>query len=362
MKLTRFVIGSSLLGICNGWIQNYPAKGRVWISRHVKVSNAFKGREPAGVEGVFTKAKDMRASLANRVNLRRRKRKLRKRSQVTEPRNGFKENLARVKATILLPERWEFEGEKELNSLAEMKLILRKDLKEVQENTLRLDDGRMINCLEQFPDAYGDIRMLRFLRKEKSRNPLEAAMSFKDYVKWRKKNGIDKIRAQVELNPFQVPSKLSFVDELLPSDFDLCGKVDADDREPSFTITLHIGQWQTTKLASMIQKNDVTLEDFLLYWVYKFESVHKALHAESIKQQRMVFIDNPVDLKGFTAKQISPGFVTRVLRPWVKQMQSNYPETARAIDVFNPPRVISLLWRLMVPLLRPGTVAKIRIR
>jgi len=75
-----------------------------------------------------------------------------------------------------------------------------------------------------------------------------------------------------------------------------------------------------------------------------------------------VFVEAISDLKGFSLRQITPAFVSLVLRPWISELQANYPETAKRINVVHLPKVVSLLWKAVNPMISPGTAAKIRIR
>jgi len=64
-----------------------------------------------------------------------------------------------------LPEGWEFKNEKEVKELATMKVILKKEFADLAHSVVTLQDGRVVNVVKQFPDVYGDMRLLRFLRK-----------------------------------------------------------------------------------------------------------------------------------------------------------------------------------------------------
>lgn len=63
---------------------------------------------------------------------------------------------------------------KETQRLASMKLLLLADLEAIESRTVQLR-GQTVNVTEAFPDVYSDLRMLRFLRKEKDQDPLPAA-------------------------------------------------------------------------------------------------------------------------------------------------------------------------------------------
>ena len=339
--------------------------------------------EPAGVENVFAVAgtmvmsKSQAKSLAERVKpgsrltwfqsggKRRRQRRLNPHETLGAdshiPGHVGKKEVSDMIKKISLPEGWAFKNDKELENLASMKIFLEKDFRDLANSTVQLPNGKVVSVLSHFPDAYGDVRILRFLRKERKEDPISASLSFRRYLRWRGDNKIDEVRAAVESHPFAVPSNIERVSELLPCTFDVNAEGTQQPSDARVLVTLFVGKWRTSTLASLVRNNEISLADFLVYWTYMFESLHKNLYRESVRQNKMVFLDAKADLRGFSLQQLSPSFVSTILRPWIHQLQSNYPETARRIDVIYPPKVLALLWKLVVPLLSPGTVAKIRI-
>ena len=76
----------------------------------------------------------------------------------------------------------------------------------------------------------------------------------------------------------------------------------------------------------------------------------------------MVFIDEVCDLSGMAMKQRSPEFSSTVLKPWLDLTQSHYPETAKRIVFLNPPKIVSVIWKIVTPMASPGTVAKVSLQ
>ncbi|CAB9527709.1 SEC14-like protein 1 [Seminavis robusta] len=366
MKSATFLVGAFVMG----GSQWPPLASRKIISQGLP-RNGMKSdeRDPAGVESVFYQAKKIRktqlARLARKTkpgskNPGGKRRQRRQRGFLggeQDPIPVGQRAVERMKQQISLPLELE-NDDKELEALATMRVLLEKDFQHLKDKTVVLPDGQECHVLTQFPDVYGDIRMLRFLRKDRAKNPVSASISYRKFLRWRRDNDVDLVRAQVEVYPYKVPSKLQVISNLLPCDFD------GHSFEDSVLISLYVGQWQTSDLARLIiqDDNELSLQDFLLYWTYNFEPLHKQLHAKSAAQKTMVFVNANSDLDGFRIQQLSPSFISIVLKPWVQQLQANYPETAKRIDVIHPPRVVALLWKLITPLLSPGTVAKIRIR
>lgn len=261
-----------------------------------------------------------------------------------------------------LPEGWEFKNEKEVKELATMKVILKKEFADLAHSVVTLQDGRVVNVVKQFPDVYGDMRLLRFLRKQKTEDAVAASAAYRKFLAWRKANDVDNIRALVETRPFEVPTTSEFVPDFLPFDFRTKGQPENPSENIGAIILLSIGKWRTSELTSLIKRGELSLSDFSVYWIFIFESLHKCLYSESVKQKQMVFVEAISDLKGFSLRQITPAFVSLVLRPWISELQANYPETAKRINVVHPPKVVSLLWKAVNPMISPGTAAKIRIR
>ena len=104
----------------------------------------------------------------------------------------------------------------------------------------------------------------------------------------------------------------------------------------------------------------ITLDDFLDYWIFIYESLHLTLHKESVDRHKMVYVDEACDLSNLSLRQFSPSFVTKVMKEWLKMTQNNYPETTKRIWFFNPPRIINVAWNIVTPMTSPGTVAKVR--
>lgn len=224
----------------------------------------------------------------------------------------------------------------------------------------------VINPVEDFPGAYGDLRLLRFLRKDKRQDPTSAAMRFMKYVTWRKDKKVDLIRFEVGRNPFQPPgNSAAALAELVPCNFDLSlesGKTynKYDDVSNAIPALLEAGNWDTPSIAHAIRNGSLTLDEFLEYWIYLYESVHYKLYDESKSCGAMVYIDEICDLTNMTLSQFGPGFVSKVLSPWLQMTQAYYPETTRKIIFFNPPKIINVIWNIVTPMASEGTTKKIQ--
>ena len=119
---------------------------------------------------------------------------------------------------------------------------------------------------------------------------------------------------------------------------------------------LYIGAFDTQGISEQIasSESDITLDDFINYWIYLYESIHLNLYQQSLDSGKMIFLDEVCDLKGLSIKQFSPYFVSKVMKPWLTMTQAYYPETTRRIYVLNAPSVVNLAWKLVTPLLSKG--------
>jgi len=414
------------------------------FDRSTDEANAVKNRrEPAGAESLFSTAKLMRGRLAMKattatsgsggrerrgergrtgprgrtrrsyrgrshgsIRLRRRlwtlvrqirfRRKLRRRGKgresVREGGDGDDDpaamgcdagDLERMRASITLPP-WALCDAGEGTRLAAMKLLVEDDMAEARKRTVRLPGGglKAVSVAEAFPDVYGDLRLLRFLRKDDPQDFRSAASRYREFLRWRRDGRIDiLVRSDVEEKPFQPPHPI--VAQRMPYEF-------FHDRHRDFSpppssspegqrkqeqlamipIALSVGDWETGAIADLIlgtgryhpnrHEQRLSLDDFLRHWVYLFESLHRQLYRESLRRKRMVYVDEICDLSGMSMGQLSVGFVTGILKPWLKVTQTYYPETTGRISVLNPPAILSVAWKIVSPMVSENTLAKIR--
>jgi hypothetical protein len=251
-----------------------------------------------------------------------------------------------------------FESEEEKKRLAAMKFLLEQDLRGLKNKTIRLADKKSVPVATAFPDAYGDLRLLRFLRKDKKQDPVSASLRYQNFLHWREENNVDEIRARVEMQPFHPPSSL--ITDYMPCEFDLT-ETALPDKSNNIPVVLNIGEWKTAAITKLILEKKISLEDFIRHWIYMFESLHRQLYLDSYRLEKMIYVDEICDLSGMRMQQFSPAFVTQVLKPWLGVTQTYYPETIKHIFFVNPPRVLSLIWKIVAPMSSPGTVAKVRM-
>ena len=242
--------------------------------------------------------------------------------------------------------------------LQQMKALLESDMQSIIERGLH----------KTSPDVYGDLRLLRFLRKSKERDVVSAADRYRSFLVWREEYNVDKIRSTIseDISNFTpLDTKLQRVASYFPMNFDdMIGESNTtsyDDTAFQPSAILYIGAFDTKGISSEIKstQSDISLQDFLDYWIYIYESIHYHLYQQSIQCGDMIRLDEVCDLEGLAIQQFSPYFVTKVMKPWLTLTQQYYPETTRRIIVLNSPSIINVAWNLVTPLLSQGTVDKI---
>lgn len=261
---------------------------------------------------------------------------------------------------------WACVSNTEKIQLQQMKLLLHSEMKAITNNNLH----------EIYPDVYSDLRLLRFLRKSKERDIVSAVERYRSFLKWRELNGVDRIRAMIEegnkisssdsSSSFRPTDKrLQAVAAYFPMNFDFVVQEMNESMKGENPAVkpaiLYIGQFDTRGITEKILAPDseIVLEDFLNYWIFLYESIHVTLYKQSIQTGQMVYLDEVCDLSGLSLQQFSPSFVTKVMNPWLKMTQANYPETTRRIYVLHPPAIVKVAWKLVTPLLSQGTIDKI---
>ena len=381
--------------------------------------NKHHRRELAGVESMFSMSKRMRKVPIGRLT-ESWKRRWNRRVQLKQQRLHEKQQqhgkiITGDSATVGVEEHtianldafgieqarqnlhipsWACVDTDEERRLAAMKILLQDELEAISKKTITIqtvneEDGKTKTVkkrvVDVFPDVYGDLRLLRFLRKDTIQDPVTAAGRYSDFLTWRQENNVDEIRAKVEAQgPFHTPPELAIVGDYLPNNFQVQpdsdnknimhtgdesknknkkgqAKSSAEQTKATIPVFLHIGTWDTDTITKHIRSNTLPLEKFLQYWTYMFESLYSELHERSLALQEMVYIDEICDLNKMNLQQFSPSFVSTVLKPFVNLTQKNYPETAASIVLLNPPRILNMVWKILTPMVSPSTVAKIRL-
>jgi hypothetical protein len=158
-------------------------------------------------------------------------------------------------------------------------------------------------------------------------------------LKWREENRVDTIR---EWYRKEYAEPASGIDHYYPwqdHGEDKWGVNCIWDRLPSMDFKLLM--------------NNFTKEDLIYWHIERLEKNMQILHEHG--QYGGVFVED------FTGLSMAHWYKPAVefLKEMMQTDQQNYPELSRAIFYINAPRVLSVLWPLLKPLMDPLTVAKV---
>ena len=329
--------------------------------------------EPTGQESAYLSPPDIHMQQRRKIRRPWRKVRLLKRRKSHEsspsPTSTFNVaevdpwGIAQTQSSLKLP-AWACTDRAEERHLAAMKIVLERDLQRIKEKAITGLDGRQVKVVEAFPDVYSDFRLLRFLRKDKIRDPVTAAVRYREFLQWREDNNVDEIRLRIderlslgEFNIFRPPDEWAVVSQYLPYSIKPISSSNG-----LFPVLLRIGDWDTQSLTKLVQERRLSLRTFLGYWTYLFEALQFHLYRESLRTKQMVFVEEICDLSGMAMSQFSPNFISHVLKPWIHLAQSNYPESTKSIVFLRPPKMFLFVWKLLIPLFSRGTLAKVSIK
>jgi hypothetical protein len=161
---------------------------------------ADNSREPAGVAAlIFSPPRSVRDSLkrsrrrANNFVRNRRWIIRRRRRGIIE---STQDNQQIILSELDIPD-WACVNESERHRLATMKTLLQNDFLLVRDRTEVLSpDGKPVHVVKAFPDIYGDLRLLRFLRKDRNQDPVSAADRYRRFLHWRIARDVDTVRGR----------------------------------------------------------------------------------------------------------------------------------------------------------------------
>jgi len=187
---------------------------------------------------------------------------------------------------------------------------------------------------ETDPDGIPD----RFLRMQKG-NRDKAKAAFEHTVKWRDDHEVDTILKRPQPK------------------FDLCKKIfpvyiPGRDRQNHVVVVQRVGLID----IEYGEKNDVSGDDLLWYYIYMIEYCWNIL--EPAPDAVMTTI---MDLKGLRMKTFRDGNIRKFLRKFVAAMSDNYPNRSHKTMVINAPAWINAAYNLVKPLMRSSTREKISI-
>lgn len=216
---------------------------------------------------------------------------------------------------------------------------------------MRTECALELDQIESHEDITSDRRLLRFLRGHKF-DMATACQMYKNMLQWRQEQNIDAIREEIiskNLEPKDFPHHGRVV-RFLPlhqhHGYDLEGR--------PVQIKL-VGRIDTKKLLSSFQE-----EEFLRYHIYGMEYSSLLLDQLSKERKSMVRTVLIFDLAGLNMSHVR-GSAMDLLRKALKITQDYYPESMHRCYILNAPKVFSMFWQVIKPLLAERTVRKVQV-
>ena len=187
---------------------------------------------------------------------------------------------------------------------------------------------------ESDPDGIPD----RFLRMQKG-NRHKAKAAFAETVKWREEKGVNMILSRPHTK------------------FDLCKAIfpvyiPGRDVEGNLIIVQRLGLFD----VDVLHKNNVTSDEVLLHYIYVVEYCWNILDPEPDRKMTVILDMEGLGFKTFRDKD-KRNFALR----FVKTMSDHYPQRSFKTLVINTPSWFDLMYKIVKPLLRESTKAKISI-
>jgi len=175
---------------------------------------------------------------------------------------------------------------------------------------------------------------MQLYRRDQARKALEST------IQWRKDHNIDHILK--EPHP-----KFDICKEIFPHYF--VGR----DRDK------HVVFVQRPALLDLdkAKANGLTNEDLLMHYVYVNEYLWQILEADS----PLGTMTSVIDLQGLHIGVLRRPDILGFLKKFVSIMDAHYPQRANKTLILNAPKWFNMLYKLISPLLRESTKAKIEI-
>lgn len=172
----------------------------------------------------------------------------------------------------------------ELDRMARMREMVVEQLPYEQRYTFEDLQARV-------PDAYGNLRMLRFLRKSKNQDAGSSAKRFVKYLRWRKEFQVDSVirpllDSESGYNDILDRRVVAFINENFGAEIRNEGQL-----KNVGEVHLDVGRWRGDVLLKAIDDGSLTLTAFLYYWTLLYERIHLRLYERTLLDGQLAFID-----------------------------------------------------------------------
>lgn len=184
----------------------------------------------------------------------------------------------------------------------------------------------------------------RFLNMSKG-NRAVAQAALKATLQWRQEHDVDTILANPHAN------------------YDICKSITLH----SFLgrdATGHIAFFQRPALNSgehlaMAHKHNITNNDLVLHYVYVLEYCWNVLDPPTSNESRVM--TSIIDLTGLDLSLLRKKELIGFVQQFVSMMSTHYPQRAYKTLILNAPSWFGMLYKLISPMLRESTKAKVQI-
>jgi len=196
------------------------------------------------------------------------------------------------------------------------------------------------DCQLPFDDIEGT-HLLKWL-SARSFDEDQAEKMLRKSLEWRKMNKMDTI-----LDEWEIPEVLDKYYSM-----GVCGK-------DKYACPVWISAYGNTDLKGLMMS--VTRKQYIRYFGYISEKSIKEMHRLSILTGKTVSTQTVIlDMENLSARQLGYKPVREAGIEVAKQAEANYPESLRRIFIINAPKIFTLAFAMIRPLLTQVTLDKIK--
>ncbi|CAG7824057.1 unnamed protein product [Allacma fusca] len=201
----------------------------------------------------------------------------------------------------------------------------------------------VISDLNLDPEQSSEHHLIRWLRA-RDLNVQQASEMLRKSLQWRKDNKIDQVSTWEPPASFQ---------QDYPYD------VNGFDRDGCPLLLIPWGRWDIRKAVQADQKDE--------YIRYVDQMVDKAFSIMCLQNKNRP-LNNPItqlsiisDLEGYSLRQMTSKGTVDCIMEATRRLEANYPEILKASYTINTPKLFSVLFALVKPLLAQRTLDKVQI-
>jgi len=194
------------------------------------------------------------------------------------------------------------------------------------------------------PEQRTDMALLRWLRA-RDLNLQKADDMLRKSLIWRKEMDIDNVLT------WKQPA---WMEQFFQ--YEICGH----SRDGSPVIVFPFGKWDVRRAVELGEADKwLRLTDQLYArGLEAMNKVNEGMSPDGHPVSQMIIV---VDWRGFSMRQFASMTSMQTMMELCSRFEANYPETIKIVYYLNTPRVFSLIWAIMKPLMAEHTLTKIQI-